>query len=108
MRGSNLKDAERHALRFPDREVCGFIYEDRYLPLTNIAKDPRAFIADPAEVALALSHHGEPLAIFHSHPDGSLQPSEQDLQLASYYTNSMMVIGTIVSGKLKLQYVTNV
>jgi proteasome lid subunit RPN8/RPN11 len=105
MLGNNLKNAEWHALEFPDREVCGFVYKSEYIPLTNIAKDPRSFIADPREVALVLARYGEPLAIFHSHPNGNLNPSEEDIQLASYYNNSMIIIGVIVSGKLELSQV---
>jgi proteasome lid subunit RPN8/RPN11 len=104
---NNLKDAEIHALESPDREVCGFVYENGYIPLTNIAKDPRTFIADPAEVAAALAYQGEPLAIFHSHPNGDSNPSRADLRLASYYNNSTLIIGVFVSGKLELKYVTN-
>ena len=92
----------RHALSSPDREVCGFVYSDRYVPLTNIAHDPWMFIADPAEVATALAHYGEPVAIFHSHPNGSLHPSVQDLRLKSYYINSTIMIGKIVNGILEL------
>ncbi len=91
-----------HALSSPEREVCGFVYNDHYVPLTNIADDPRMFIADPAEVAIALAHYGEPLAIFHSHPNGSLHPSPQDLTLESYYLNSIIIIGKIVNGRLEL------
>jgi proteasome lid subunit RPN8/RPN11 len=91
-----------HTLSSPDREVCGFLYHDQYIPLTNVAADPRAFIADPTEVAIALERYGEPLAIFHSHPNGSPEPSVQDLRLASYYNNSIMLIGMIVGGRLEL------
>lgn len=96
------RELHRHVLANPDCEVCGFVYEDGYIPLTNLAKDSRTFIADPAEVAMALAHHGEPLAIFHSHPNGNSNPSEKDLQLASYYNNSTILIGRIVDGKLEL------
>ena len=54
---NNLKDPERDVLQSADREVCGFIYENRYVPLTNIAKDSRTFIADPAEVAVILARY---------------------------------------------------
>jgi proteasome lid subunit RPN8/RPN11 len=102
---NNLKGAERHALECAEREVCGFVYENTYIPLTNIAKDPRIFIADRSEVAKALAHYGEPLAIFHSHPNGNLKPSEEDMRLASYYNNSIILIGRIVDGKLEVSQV---
>lgn len=102
MPGNNHKDAEQHALSSPHREVCGFVYNDRYVPLTNIAHDPCMFTADPCEVAIALARFGEPVAIFHSHPNGRLQPSLQDLKLQSYYQNSTIIIGKIVNGRLEL------
>jgi proteasome lid subunit RPN8/RPN11 len=102
MPGNNHRDAEQHTLESPDREVCGFVYHDKYIRLTNIAANSRTFIADPAEVATALTDYGEPLAIFHSHPNGSLDPSAKDLELASYYSNSIIVIGAIIKGRLEL------
>ena len=102
---NNLKDPERDVLQSADREVCGFIYENRYVPLTNIAKDSRTFIADPAEVAVILARYGEPVAIFHSHPNGSPNPSEEDVRLASYYLNSTILIGRIINGRLELSQV---
>jgi proteasome lid subunit RPN8/RPN11 len=99
------KDAEHHAFSSPHREVCGFVYPDQYVRLTNISHDPNAFVADASEIAKCLSHYGEPLAIFHSHPNGSSQPSARDLQLASYYRNSTIIIGVIVKGRLELSQV---
>lgn len=96
---------QRHVLANPDCEVCGFVYENGYIPLTNIAKDSRTFIADPAEVAIALVNYGEPRAIFHSHPNGNPNPSEEDIRLASYYRNSMILIGRIINGRLELSQV---
>lgn len=105
MPGNSHRDAEQQALESPDREVCGFVYGDKYIPLTNLAEDTRSFIADPGEVAKALAQYGEPLAIFHSHPNGCLEPSGRDLELASYYNNSIIVIGTIINGRLELSQV---
>jgi proteasome lid subunit RPN8/RPN11 len=102
---NNLKDPERDALESAEREVCGFIYENRYVPLTNIAKKSGTFIADPAEVAVTLARYGEPVAIFHSHPNGSPAPSAEDVRLASYYSNSMILIGRIINGRLELSQV---
>lgn len=102
MQGNNLKDAEQHALESPDREVCGFVYSNRYVRLTNTAQNPHSFIADPSEVAHCLARYGEPQAIFHTHPNGTSNASGTDLELASYYINSTILIGRIVSGKLEL------
>src|SRR4029077_16060218 len=49
-----LQLIEKHALSAPDREVCGFVYPDRYPPLANRSANPNRFEADPAEVASLL------------------------------------------------------
>jgi proteasome lid subunit RPN8/RPN11 len=115
MHGNNYKDTEagqrpalqiaEHALSSPDREVCGFVYKDRYIPLTNVSEDPNSFYADPTEVAQTLLRYGEPVAIFHTHPNGRWQPSSKDLQLASYYSNSIIIIGRIENSGLEIYVV---
>ena len=95
-------EMEEHSRANADREVCGFVYHDRYVRLTNIAKDPNSFRVDPSEIAQCLARYGEPSAIFHSHPNGSLHPSHQDLKLRSYYINSTIIIGKIINGRLEL------
>jgi proteasome lid subunit RPN8/RPN11 len=90
---------EQHALSDPDREVCGFVYENFYLPLRNLAADNRSFYADPEDIALALARYGEPKAIFHTHPAGFEEPSEIDKML-SYYIYSTTIIGVLEDGKL--------
>jgi proteasome lid subunit RPN8/RPN11 len=89
---------KKHALTMPDREVCGFVYQDFYYPLNNLAHGSISFYADPADVAFALAHFGEPAAIFHTHPTGTNSPSEIDVSM-SYYNNSTMIIGIIRDGK---------
>lgn len=101
MRDTLFRELETHALSAPDREVCGFLYSDRYVPLTNRSFNSNRFEADPAEVAAALIQHGEPESIFHTHPNGFPQPSEVD-QTNFYYPNSTMLIGVVVNGRLKL------
>jgi proteasome lid subunit RPN8/RPN11 len=91
-----------HALSMPDREVCGFVYHDFYYPLNNLAHSSVSFYADPAGIAFALAHYGEPSAIFHTHPMGVNAPSELDLNL-SYYINSTMIIGSFIAGKFDLK-----
>ena len=90
---------EKHALSEPDREVCGFVYQNFYHPLRNLASDHSSFYADPADIAMALVRYGEPAAIFHTHPCGVDSPSETDRKL-SYYNNSTTIIGTLKGGRL--------
>lgn len=91
---------EGHARSDLKNEVCGLLYPDRYLRLKNSVSDPCRFEVDPAGLARALATYGEPLAIFHTHPNDGLIPSDEDLQ-QSYYKNSIMIIGSIVSGKFE-------
>lgn len=83
-----------HARSCPHSEVCGFVYPGQYVPLRNRSEDPRRFEADPQEVASALAGHGEPLAVFHTHPNGGPIPSRDDL-LNAYYIYSSILIGIL-------------
>ena len=93
-----LKQMSAHAASEPI-ELCGFIYENHYEPLTNVLRSPYRFYADPAQVARMLSCYGEPLAIFHTHPNGNLHLSDEDRSLW-YYRNSTMIVGCIRDGHL--------
>jgi proteasome lid subunit RPN8/RPN11 len=97
------QELKEHAFGTPDREVCGFVYQDIYFRLRNLANDGQSFYADPADVAFALAHYGEPLAIFHTHPNGLAIPSEIDISM-SYYINSTMIIGILDKERLLLSY----
>ncbi len=81
------------------QEVCGFVYEQHYFPLPNIAGVQDRFYADPASLASVLAQHGEPLGIFHTHPNGSLELSGEDRRLW-YYSNSTMIVGCVRNGQL--------
>lgn len=83
-----------HARSSPDSEVCGFVYPDHYVPLRNRSAEPQRFEADPRDVASALARHGEPLAVFHTHPNRDPAPSRDDL-LNAYYSYSTILIGTL-------------
>lgn len=73
------RDAEEHARRETPAEACGVLVVRRgrlhYEPALNLARDPRhGFELDP--VALL----GDVVAIVHSHPGASSEPSPHDLQ----------------------------
>lgn len=83
-------------------EACGILggSEGRVLrvyPLTNTLHSPSRYEADWDELWTAfkdMAERGwepEPLAIYHSHPDGPETPSETDVSLA-YYPDSIYVI----------------
>jgi proteasome lid subunit RPN8/RPN11 len=98
--GAVLDQMEAHALS-DSGEVCGLLYSDHYRPLRNIATGTsNAFFADPRNLAQAFFACGEPIAIFHTHPDGNLNLSAVDRSLW-YYRNSTMIVGCIFDGRLR-------
>lgn len=88
-----VRHMETHVHSSPEHEVCGFLYANLYVPLRNLSPEPRRFQAEPGDVARALRRYGEPLAVVHSHPDGSAQLSAEDLRQL-YYIYSTIIIAT--------------
>lgn len=75
-------DAERHAAATPGAEACGLVVlargRARFWPCRNIADDPGdTFIMHPGDRAAA-EDAGDVLAVFHSHPGASSEPSPAD------------------------------
>jgi proteasome lid subunit RPN8/RPN11 len=66
------------------------------LPLPNIAEGNRSFIADPFAQFCALrrlrDESAELLAIYHSHPDGGVDPSLDDLAYARRWSCVHLII----------------
>jgi proteasome lid subunit RPN8/RPN11 len=100
MKSEVIAAMERHAWSDLPNEVCGFVYKDHYFLLKARVSESCRFEADPAALALALTTWGEPIAVFHSHPNGDLRPSLEDLA-SSYYPNSIMIIGSIIGKKFR-------
>ncbi|MCI0411245.1 hypothetical protein L0222_00420 [bacterium] len=94
-----LKEMEQHASS-SSNEVCGFVYESHYAPLTNLSGTANHFYGDPSGLARILSQYGEPRAIFHTHPNGCLELSTEDRRMW-YYCNSTMIVGCITNGRLR-------
>ena len=97
---------ELSALSVPESEACGFIYSDHYIPLPNQSPDGSKFDASPESIAHALARFGEPAAIFHTHPNGILHPSPQDVT-RWHYPRSVLIIGTITGCLLKYKAFCN-
>lgn len=75
--------AIQHAeAEFP-REACGLVIVQRgrevYVPCRNAATAPGEQFVLPAEDFVAASERGEVVAVVHSHPNASAEPSEADL-----------------------------
>tara|TARA_Y100001963_G_scaffold160004_1_gene266934 strand:- start:1406 stop:1738 length:333 start_codon:yes stop_codon:yes gene_type:complete len=70
-----------HLDREYPREGCGVIVleesKHKWYPVTNIAESNDDFIFDPIEY-MRINLKSKPLAIVHSHPDCSSEPSEVD------------------------------
>jgi proteasome lid subunit RPN8/RPN11 len=66
------------------------------LPLRNIAVENKRFVADPFEQFSALSRLKSEdlhlLAIYHSHPHGGVDPSEEDLEHAKRWLSCAHLI----------------
>jgi proteasome lid subunit RPN8/RPN11 len=66
------------------------------LPLPNIAAGKRSFVADPFAQFCALrrlrDESLELLAIYHSHPEGGVDPSQDDLVYASRWSCVHLII----------------
>ena len=77
-----------HLNREYPREGCGVIVlennEHKWYPVTNIAKSDEDFIFDPIEY-MKINLKSKPLAIVHSHPDSSSEPSEVDRKKLQFY-----------------------
>ena len=87
----------------PDREICGLLFGDsgkisEAHPAPNIADDPaRTFEVDPRTLfaAMKAERAGGPKIVghYHSHPNGSVEPSERDAEAAKPGSLWLIVAG---------------
>lgn len=70
-------DIIAHALDCYPAECCGVIVNKQYIPCKNLADNNEQFTLCPKDFAKAETQ-GEIQAIVHSHPDGSVLPSDLD------------------------------
>ena len=97
----------------PEIETCGLIGAVNGTPSTvysveNIAQDKQhLFEMDPAKQIEAMKHmrsKDETLyAIFHSHPDAPAEPSETDIQEASYPEALYLIISLNTKGVIEMK-----
>jgi len=78
---ANIDDINAHALRDYPKEACGLIVDGAYLPCFNYAADPAADFVIAPEIQVKIRSQGKKIdAVVHSHPNGPLFPSEQDMR----------------------------
>ncbi len=77
-----LAAIQQHAAETKERECCGLIIahhmRKQYIRISNVAPENEQFIMDAAEQAAA-EDKGTVLAVVHSHPHISPQPSQADM-----------------------------
>jgi len=99
MFGASVEQAiAEHARAEYPKEACGLVVDGVYVPLPNVAFDPRDAFAMRAEELLRPGVQ----AVVHSHPDGVPWPSADDMagQIASNLPWGVLVVGPGTSGPI--------
>ena len=108
IRADALRVIEKHALQFPEEEVCGLLAgKNGVVELTlrtlNAAENPATeYQIEPKELFAAMrairASGSAFMGIYHSHPNGSGEPSPRDIAEA-YYPDVAYLIATIGAGR---------
>ena len=102
-----LASRAREGARYPPEEVCGVLLGERgndewcatgSRPIPNVADRPRvAYELDPAATVAAIdaieASDRDVLGFYHSHPEGSSEPSRTDRERASWPGYCYLVVG---------------
>jgi proteasome lid subunit RPN8/RPN11 len=108
------RELEAHAAAEDPNEACGLIslrdgVAERYIPCVNAAASPYRFdlrAPDPALV-LDLEEEGYELAVFHSHPTDSAQPSRTDIANIGLWEGHPYLILSRPTGELAAWTIEN-
>lgn len=101
-----------HAQRSAPQECVGVLTGKGrriagWRPLTNTLGDSRRFLADPAEqirLFRELREAGEEVvAIYHSHPGASAEPSSRDVEGANYPEALYLIVSLATEGTLEMR-----
>ncbi len=97
----------------PEQEVCGLIggqgnFARSCYPVNNISEQPAIrFEMDPEQQIAAMKTMRDKdeqlLAIYHSHPSAAAEPSQRDIQLASYPDAVYLLISLNTKGVLEMR-----
>jgi len=108
IRADALRVIDKHALQFPEEEVCGLLagkngVVELALRTLNAAENPATeYQIAPKELFAAMrairASGSAFMGIYHSHPNGSGEPSPRDIAEA-YYPDVAYLIATIGAGR---------
>lgn len=98
---------EEHAAAESPNEACGLLalrdgVAERYIPCVNRLTSPFRFDLEPPDPALVidLEDAGYQLAVFHSHPTNSAQPSTTDVANIGLWEGQPYLILSRPTGEL--------
>ena len=78
-----IHDIEKHFKDEYPREGCGIISvvkgKKKWFPCDNVAEDENDFVIDLKQY-ISIGHRADIVGIVHSHPDGTTEPSENDIK----------------------------
>jgi proteasome lid subunit RPN8/RPN11 len=100
------RQLEEHAAAEAPNEACGLIafrngVAERYLPGINEAASPYRFQLKPRDPGdFFLEDEGYELAVFHSHPTDSAQPSQTDIANVGLWQGRPYFILSRATGEL--------
>lgn len=91
------RSMQLHAAEERPREACGLVMRAGsarvYVPCRNIAPGAEHFEAAPEDI-VAAEARGPILAVFHSHPDASSEPSDADRAMADEWGVPWLILGS--------------
>jgi proteasome lid subunit RPN8/RPN11 len=78
------------------REACGLVFPDGFtVEIDNIRSSPGQFVMNEGQFILAVQQYGMFSAIWHTHPNGDVNPSPFDIEFhLRHYDDVCMIIAT--------------
>jgi [CysO sulfur-carrier protein]-S-L-cysteine hydrolase len=101
------QELEQHARAEAPNEACGLLafrdgVAERYLPGENELASPYRFRLKPGDPNdFYLEDEGYQVAVFHSHPNDSAEPSRTDLANIGLWTGQPYFILALETGELR-------
>jgi proteasome lid subunit RPN8/RPN11 len=101
------RELEQHARAEVPNEACGLLafrdgVAERYLPGENELASPYRFRLKPGDPNdFYLEDEGYQVAVFHSHPNDSAEPSRTDLANIGLWTGRPYFILALATGELR-------